>query len=476
VRVLALLLVGSIALAAWFAGSGRSAAAGHGWSRTSIGAVSQPAPAGGKFVLYAQQNGSLEVVALDATDGSTAWVAPASPSDVTAGVPAFLAVRTGTVFYLQGFGSPGGGLARVVARDAASGNVVWQSAVGTFDTWPEICADQTDAVCVNGRLGGGVGFGQLRFSTATGKVVAVVKMGTPAFPGRELTPDLFDPGQRDPEQLLAVRKGNLAWRHRLSAIFTLPHATSDGGWDFDRLGRLDLFVGSVFTRPKLKGNKSIFHLNPSMTAGFSTATGRVKWRAPGYYACGQPLPCAGRSQAGYSSPASLGSATVGLRLVAKGTLVGTRGSVKPEVSRNASVTIQGFNPLTGKTAWSFKAGRDLPLITQQKTLPQVGPTVLVLKTRSGYVALDLRTGRTRHLAASSHAWCRKTIVYHLAHTEYYGGGRGLYAGQQGLYPCKLSTRRAAPPAKLPSLVRLIGASTGGMTAWTDAGAVHARPR
>jgi len=132
--------------------------------------VSQPAPAGGKFVVYARQNDLLEVVALNANNGSTAWVAPASPSEVTPGVAAGLAVRAATVFYLENFGTPTYGRARLVARDAASGNVVWQSAVGSFETWPEICPDQTNAVCVNGKIGS-VGWGQLRFSASTGQVV-----------------------------------------------------------------------------------------------------------------------------------------------------------------------------------------------------------------------------------------------------------------------------------------------------------------
>jgi outer membrane protein assembly factor BamB len=76
------------------------------------------------------------VVALNATDGSTAWTASASPSDATAGVAATLGVRAGTVFYLDGAGSPSEGTARVVARAASSGKVVWQSAAGDFDTWP----------------------------------------------------------------------------------------------------------------------------------------------------------------------------------------------------------------------------------------------------------------------------------------------------------------------------------------------------
>ncbi|HKD94733.1 MAG TPA: PQQ-binding-like beta-propeller repeat protein [Gaiellaceae bacterium] len=474
VRVLVLLLCGTAALAAWFAGSGRSAATGNGWSRTNLGAVSQPAPVGGKFALYARQSDSLQVLALNASDGTTAWVAPASPGDVTPGVPVELAVRAGTVFYLEPYGTPTYGRARVAARDAASGNIVWQSAVGSFETWPEICPDQTDAVCVNGKIGG-VGWGQLRFSATTGDVLGVVQMGTAAYPGRELGPDLFDPGKRSPEQLLAVSKGKLSWKRNLSAIFTLPHhPSSDGGWNFDRFGRLGLFVGSVGKRPQVRRGRYTARFGPRMTVAFSTATGKVKWRTPGLYSCGQPLPCPGRSEAGYTSASTLPSPSVGIRILERGTASGKMNGGFPTVSHDASATIQGFNPVTGKTQWSFKAGRNVYLLADKGSAPETSATTVVLKTPSGYVALNLRTGKAKHLAATTHAWCLKTILYHLSHTIYYAG-RGEYIGQQALYPCTLGTRRAAVPGKLPSLVRLIGASTSGMTAWTDTGAVYGRP-
>jgi hypothetical protein len=300
-------------------------------------------------------------------------------------------------------------------------------------------------------------------------------MGTAAYPGRELTPDLFDPGKRDPEQLLAVSKGKLSWKRNLSAIFKLPHATSDGGWDFDRYGRLDLFIGSVGRRPTVKHGKFSYRLSPSMTAAFGTAAGKVRWRTPGLYSCGQPLPCPGRSEAGYSSVSTLSSPSVGIRIVETGTLSGPAHGETIRVSRNASATIQGFNPVTGKTEWSFKAGRNVFLLADKGSAPETAATTVVLKTHSGYVALDLRSGKTRRLAAKSHAWCLRTILYHLKHTVY-SQGRTEYVGQQALYPCTLDTHRASQPTKLPSLVRLIGASTGGMTAWTDTGAVHARPR
>lgn len=467
-------VVGATLIATWLVGSASSAVSARGWTRAGVGAVTQPAPVGGRFVFYAQHRGALEVVALDARNGSTVWTAPASPSDVTAGVPASLAVRGRLVFYLEGTGSPANGAARVVARNAASGRVVWRSDQGRFRSWPEICADRPTEVCANGTVIG-AGWGQIRFSARDGKVLADVRMGTLIDPGRELGADLFDPGSRKPEQIAAVANGRVTWSHPLSSLFPLRRASSDGGWDFDRFAKLGLYVGSVGTKPKIANGKGTLDLSRSITAGFTVGGGRVVWRTKGFYACGQPLLCPGRSQVGYTSPSSGSPASVGLRLLETGHVTYSFSGGKPKVSPNASVTIQGFVPRSGKTVWSFKAGRNIGLMSGTVLPPQISSTAIALKTHSGWVALDLRSGKARRVPPSRYAWCQRIINYKLAHTTYYGGKGGAYTGQQALFPCTIAGRRTAAPRTVPGFVRRLGATTGGMTAWTDTRSVHALP-
>ena len=79
---------------------GEAVGAATGWTRTDVGAITQPAPVSGNFLFYAQHGGSLAVIALNARSGKTAWRAAASPSNVTAGVSATLAVDSGKVFYV----------------------------------------------------------------------------------------------------------------------------------------------------------------------------------------------------------------------------------------------------------------------------------------------------------------------------------------------------------------------------------------
>jgi hypothetical protein len=79
------------------------------------------------------------------------------------------------------------------------------------------------------------------------------------------------------------------------------------------------------------------------------------------------------------------------------------------------------------------------------------------------------------LAPTRRAWCPHIISYRLAHTTYFGGKGGEYAGQEAFFPCTVDGRRVAAPTRIPGFVQHLGATTGGMTAWTDTHAVHARP-
>lgn len=451
-----------------------SASAAERWSLRAIGAITQPAPVGSRFVLYVHSGGSLKLIAVNAGDGSTAWVAPAAVSNVTPGVPPGLAVRGSVVYYLEPAGSQSRGLARVVARNVASGKIVWRTGTAIFQSWPEICADQPDIICLSGEAASGMG--QLRFDAITGQLVATVPVGTGTNASREIASGLFDTGARHPQKLLFISDGRAAWSAPLSTVFTLPSASTDGGWNIDRYAGLGLFIGSVGIEPKITDGRLTASLSKTMTAAFTLTSGYPAWRSPGEYSCNL-LPCPGQQRAGYSSASGDSSSpSVGVRVVETGTVSGLVGGRQVKYSPDATATVQGFAPATGKTLWSFAIGHHIQSVNFAGVPPQTAASTIVFHLGSRYVALDLATGSTSPLTADAKAWCERSITYHVAQSPYaQEDPTGAYTGGFSIYPCTVAGADAPTPSTIPSFVQQIGASADGVTAWTDAGSVHSAP-
>jgi hypothetical protein len=55
------------------------------------------------------------------------------------------------------------------------------------------------------------------------------------------------------------------------------------------------------------------------------------------------------------------------------------------------------------------------------------------------------------------------------------GKSGMYVGQSGLFACTVDGRRHGIPARVPALIGEIGATAGGITAWTNTNAVRGAP-
>jgi hypothetical protein len=136
-------------------------------------------------------------------------------------------------------------------------------------------------------------------------------------------------------------------------------------------------------------------------------------------------------------------------------------------SRDATATIEGFDPATGRTIWSFPAGHSAGLITMRLQPPQTGARRIVLRgPGGGYVDLGLRTGARHRIARTAPAWCRGTILYHLSTTA--------YVGQESRYPCDAAGSRTAIPLHVPPFVAT-GSTTDGIAAWSDSAGVRAAP-
>jgi outer membrane protein assembly factor BamB len=474
---------GLLVLTSWSGGCGvhdaaraesiRSSLSGAsaGWSRTDLRPVTQPAAIGDRLLLYAANAGRLSVVALDARSGSTVWSEAAFPSFITQGVPPFLTVLRKKVIYVHRVGAFG---AQLVAADPRTGRMAWRSKTGGFTSWPSVCPDEAAAICVTGYLFSHARRSNLlRFDASSGKLLSTTLLAASAF-GREIGEGLFDPSQRDPELLLAVRGSTVTWKEPLAKVFTLPGASTDWGWDFDRIERVGLFVGSPAWRPvRTTRKRFVLDLSHSMSAGFRISDGSVVWRDRGStYVCGL-LPCPGTDQTAFSSTRQAKSrgTTVGIRFREVGTISVSRTGVLPVASGDARVSVEGFEPETGRILWTFDAGHDAGLITFRRLPPQIGTTTIVLRDTNGAIAIDLADGSHRSMPATASGWCREPILYKLR----IAGRSTPYGGQFALFACTVNGVRLATPKRAPAFVGVIGAHTVGLVIWSDRRGIVAAP-
>lgn len=257
-----------------------------GWARSDLAPVTQPYVAGGRFILYTALSGVLQVVALDPADGRTVWQATASGSSITPGVVPGIGVFGDTVTFLEPAGPDP--TAKMVGVDGRSGTVKWTAEpAGQYFDWPLPCVDDPTAVCTTGGVTGTKSSRLVRFRAADGKPLPAPLISTTDV-ARQLGPDIFDPGTRSPEQLVAVNGATVAWRRPLASVFPLPGSSSDTGWDFDRVPALGLFVGSVGGPPvTATAGRIVSDLSKVATAGFRISDGTTIWRNPGsQYVCG----------------------------------------------------------------------------------------------------------------------------------------------------------------------------------------------
>jgi hypothetical protein len=452
-----------------------AAAGGPGWVRSDLRPVSPPYPAGGEFLVYVSTNGGLALTGLNPRTGQTVWQVPASPAAVTPGVSPVLAVLGDLVVF---FRPAGGETAELVAAVAHTGVTVWSSRPGVFTGWPGRCVDDPSVVCVTGQVGTSPQAQLLRFTAATGAPLASPTI-SPDSSGRDLGPDLYDPGDRSPEMLLATSGSAVAWQRPLSGIFTDTGLSTDNGWNFDRVAQVGLFVGSV-QGPAVSSTSTqdVENLASTMTAGFRIADGAEVWKDSGTsYVC-SILPCPGGAQGNPAVPYT--PPTLGLRLRMTGTATSTEppgGSGAPPtpvLSPGSKVVLEGFNLASGRTTWSFDAGADAALV-QLSVPPQVALETVVLPDPSGKpTEVDLTTGAQKPAPPGTTGWCSAITSYKENVPYQAGNGTTIsdYTGDFATFACDAYGHPVAAPATIPTFV---GAVLGGLVARSEANRVAAAP-
>ena len=442
------------------------------WSRSDLSPVSQPVVAAGTVTVYTAGGGGLQLVGLDPATGSTRWTMTTSTGNVTPGVAPELTTDGTRLFYLA---QTAGGTA-LAALDANSGRQVWASQAGSFTSWPELCPGDPADVCSTGSITGN-GATLLRFAASSGRPLTSPQI-SPSASARELAPGLFDAGARSPETLVAASGPTVGWAGPLARMYSMAGESTDNGWNLDRINQIGLFVGSVGgPAASQTANKAVLDLSKTMTAGFRISNGSVVWTDNGTtYLC-SILPCPGATLTASSGAGAGDSAGphVGLRIRGAGTITETRGNPTPTPSPGLRATLEGFDPASGRTTWTFDITSDIGLVTQSQLPPRVGQTEIILPGKAGVpVEVDLATGAERPVPAGTVAWCETPTTFKENPGYQASNGQVIndYTGNYAVLPCGPDQHQASDPAQAPAFV---GPAVDGLVIWSEPNKVVAAP-
>jgi outer membrane protein assembly factor BamB len=387
-RLRAVIVVGS--LAAILVGGGFSSAGGApggvAWADRGMHVVGGPVAASGRvLVLVSAPNRSVWLEAVDPKTGAVKWRLPASFSEITGGVETTPLAHGGVVLALVPAAGMDSAFVQVEGVDVSSGSVVWRS------RGPLLVAD-APTVCP-GPLGGR-GFcvivaavpasptALVALAPRTGAVLASV----PNIERLMSTPPGVYQTYASPSVLAGVRTpGAAIWSKRVSRLFGAKY-DPNYGWDFEQYGPVE--VGTIGKKPI----GTTIDLAAAKTVGLSAATGKPIWTIPGAFQCfGQ------NGLHGHYLCLMTGTATGS----AAGALT---------TSKNATLTLEGFNPASGKITWRLPVGGLADLLLGNVAIKDSNHLVVTSK-QSRKLVLDLRSGATATPAAHQVFWCARSNFF-----------------------------------------------------------------
>jgi hypothetical protein len=161
----------------------------------------------------------------------------------------------------------------------------------------------------------------------------------------------------------------------------------------------------------------------------------------------------------------------------KGTISGSTTRIAFTLSPKARVVIEGFDPATGRTKWTFDGGRDQGLISQTALPARASEaTVAIHDARRRLVLLDLTSGSVTSLQAGITFWCNKILTYKddVGYPDRNGQTITNYVGQFATFPCDPSGRVRPVPSSVPSFAGNSGTADG-LAAWSQKTGVFTAP-
>jgi hypothetical protein len=414
---------------------------------TDLKAMHLPLGTGSGFAFYRfTPDRAFEIVNLDAETGEVRWSEEASPSAIVGGeglVPAVTPDRKRVIWMrsAKGFSR---GLVTLVAAEEETGEVAWEFGAGKLEvqSTPSVCRDGK-AFCVVGRRAPGERVTLMTLDIKTGKLVSDRAVSA-AENFREVSEGLRDDGRR----FLAVNgAGKQLWTRSFKEVFDGADVAPDFGWDIQlQDGR---YVGSLGYRDNSgREPNSVDLRRTGDTAAFDARTGRTLWVKHG-----ATVQC-GSLQFLIDHP---------MRCTYKGSLVAKNGA---QDYKGLEVTVEGFDPKTGKSTWTWKAGNVPALYEGGAGVTRIGPAQYAVKAGKGTTILDADEGPVGKASGRALAgWCdgsNTAVPRENRQIASFGGDQGY--NTFGWYPCSTIGDDLEQPPSTPSFAVT---TVKGVSVWTD---------
>lgn len=422
--------------------------------RTKLSGFAGAWSAGPAAVVIERAGQHLFVNSLDARTGKSLWRKEMSPSIVPPGIAVRVGAAGGHVAYLRPAPTQADPtLAQLVVADPHSGKDLVVSTPMEFSDYPGECDDTKGAICV-------------QVAGPNGDEPYIVKPGATSMQPatnsssggyRSLGPGgIVDLLQRNPEQVARIRNGTVVWKKNLVDLFGQGFST-DYGWDW-HLDKSGVYFGSVGFVPRdtTAQTRSIILPAQTATVGLRASDGKLLWRTDG-----TQVDCWGGAYVQIEH--GVDGAVLPLRCRYKGVL--TIGPNKTSTS-GFSVTVERFDPRTGKAVWAAALGNTEQLALKLAGSAPVSDSSILVDSTDGAKVLDLKTGKLRDPAAGEYSWCSVELTMKYLYSLQFDSGPifDRYGGES--YLCDSAGHRVnALPTAIPITVSTLAA--GGVLVVTD---------
>jgi hypothetical protein len=424
----ALVAAGVVTVAAAEHRSSSSTSAHPVWVDKGLNVVGGPVAGGGKvLVLVRSADKTTWLEAVDPANGKVSWKYKWAFSAITAGVIT-PPLAHGNVALLLAAGAKNDGRVRLEGIEISTGRVLWRGGHTVYvadapSACPQSLGAQAFCVVIFPPTGGS---GLIAIAPESGLELAVVPNVIRAM---STTAGVYQAAARTPTLVDIRVPGGVRWTKTVTSLYGANH-NPDYGWDLDVYGTVD--VGTI----SHKNTTKPIQLGGDTTIGVSESTGRRLWSIPGLFQCG------GAS---------------GLRVPFTCHLTGTVVSPTPGKlipSRDATVTIEGFDTTTGKITWQQQVGDIANLLVGNVAIADASH-IAVTTPRGGKRLLDLTTGRMT-AATGRVYWCARLTPFTINPPKRTSNFR---VGSSHISPCE-ADKRPAPRPGAPA--DIFGASAGGV--------------